>query len=88
MRQMYLVTPTGKVYGGFEAAVRALATRPVFGWLAFAYYLPGLRLLLDCLYAAIARHRYRIMGKAVAAGNCTDGTCALHAETRGSTNHR
>ncbi|HZT79887.1 MAG TPA: DCC1-like thiol-disulfide oxidoreductase family protein, partial [Gemmataceae bacterium] len=41
MRQMYLVTPDGRVFGGFEAAVRAVATRRVIGWLAYLYYLPG-----------------------------------------------
>lgn len=79
MRQMYLVTPEGKVYAGFEAAVRAVATRRFIGRLAFLYYLPGLRMLLDALYALIARHRYKIMGKLVAKGECSDGTCALHA---------
>src|ERR1700736_5884289 len=31
MRRMHLVTPEGRVYGGFEAAVQAVATRPVLG---------------------------------------------------------
>jgi predicted DCC family thiol-disulfide oxidoreductase YuxK len=79
MRQMYLVTPEGRVYGGFEAAVRALATRPVLGLLAWVYYLPGLRQLCDLVYRLIAANRYRLMGKAVAAGECEGGTCAMHA---------
>ena len=78
MRQMHLVTPTGRVYGGLEAAVQAVATRPVLGRAAYLYYLPGLRWLLDRLYALIAANRYRIMGRAVAAGECEGGTCALH----------
>lgn len=78
LRQMYLVTPDGRVYGGFEAAVCAVATRRGIGLLAYAYYLPGLRWLLDTWYAWIAARRYRIMGKAVAAGECADGTCSLH----------
>jgi predicted DCC family thiol-disulfide oxidoreductase YuxK len=78
MRQMYLVTPAGRVYGGFEAAVQAVATRPVLGRLAYMYYLPGVRLLLDLAYALIAANRYRIMGKAVAEGECEGGTCSLH----------
>lgn len=77
MRQMHLITPDGRVYGGFEAAVQALATRPVLGWVAHGYYLPGVRLLLDLLYAFLAAHRYRIMGKAADA--CADDTCAMHA---------
>ena len=79
MRQMHLVTPAGKIYGGFEAAVRAVMTRPILGWLARAYYLPGLRQLLDAVYRWIASHRYRLMGKAIAAGECPGGACALHA---------
>ncbi|HJT76251.1 MAG TPA: DUF393 domain-containing protein, partial [Gemmataceae bacterium] len=78
MRQMFLVTPQGRVYGGFEAAVQALATRPVLGTLARAYYLPGIRQLCDLAYRLIAANRYRILGKAVAAGECEGGTCALH----------
>jgi predicted DCC family thiol-disulfide oxidoreductase YuxK len=78
MRQMYLVTPDGRVYGGFEAAVQAVATRGVLGWLAYVYYLPGLRLILDLAYVLIAANRYRIMGKAVAEGECEGGTCSLH----------
>lgn len=88
MKQMYLVTPEGKIYGGFEAAVQALATRSIVGKLAFAYYLPGVRQLCDLLYATIAKHRYRIMGKAVADGDCAEGTCALHGKLHGSTKHR
>jgi predicted DCC family thiol-disulfide oxidoreductase YuxK len=78
MRQMYLVTPEGRVYGGFEGAVQALATRPLLGLAARGYYLPGVRQLCDWLYARIAANRYRIMGKAVVAGACDGGTCALH----------
>jgi predicted DCC family thiol-disulfide oxidoreductase YuxK len=77
MKQMYLVTPAGRVYGGFEAAVRAVATRRIIGWVALLYYLPGLRQLLDFTYRHVALRRYRIMGK-TAADQCPDGTCALH----------
>jgi predicted DCC family thiol-disulfide oxidoreductase YuxK len=82
MRQMYLVTPSGRVHGGFEAAVQALATRPLLGLVARAYYLPGLRQLCDTVYKVIAANRYRLMGKAVAAGKCEGGTCALHFPPR------
>jgi predicted DCC family thiol-disulfide oxidoreductase YuxK len=78
MRAMQLVTPDGHVYSGFEAAVRAFATRRVLGQLASLYYVPGLRRFLDWLYARVAANRYRIMGKAISAGECDGGTCALH----------
>jgi predicted DCC family thiol-disulfide oxidoreductase YuxK len=82
MQAMQLVTPNGRVYHGAEAAARAFATRRVVGRLAYLYYLPGLRQLLDWLYARVAANRYRIMGKAVAAGECEGGTCALHFPPR------
>lgn len=78
MEAMHLVTPNGQVYRGFEAAVQVVATRPVLGWMTCLYYLPGLRQLCDALYRLIARNRYRLMGKAVAAGACDGGTCSMH----------
>jgi predicted DCC family thiol-disulfide oxidoreductase YuxK len=78
MRALQLVTPDGRVYQGFEAAVRAFATRRVLGAAAYLYYVPGLRQLFDWVYTKVAANRYRIMGKAVAAGECEGGTCALH----------
>jgi predicted DCC family thiol-disulfide oxidoreductase YuxK len=78
MRRMHLVTPDGRVYGGFEAAVQAVATRPLLGWIAYVYYLPGLRQVVDLLYATVAANRYRIMGKTRAERECAGGTCALH----------
>jgi predicted DCC family thiol-disulfide oxidoreductase YuxK len=82
MRAMQLVTPGGRVYSGFEAAVRAVATRPVLGRLAYLYYLPGLRQACDLLYRVVARYRYRLLGRAVAEGACEGGSCALHAPQR------
>jgi predicted DCC family thiol-disulfide oxidoreductase YuxK len=82
MKAMQLVTPDGRVYQGAEAVARALATRRIVGRLAYIYYGPGLRQLLDWLYGRVAANRYRIMGKAVAAGECEGGTCALHLPPR------
>jgi predicted DCC family thiol-disulfide oxidoreductase YuxK len=81
MSAMQLVMPQGRIYHGFEAAVRAFATRRFLGPLAYLYYVPGLRHLLDFLYAKVAANRYHIMGKALAAGECDGGTCALHLPT-------
>ena len=47
MEAMHLVTPDGKIFRGFEAAVHAIATRPILGKLAYLYYLPGLRGICD-----------------------------------------
>ncbi len=77
MEAMHLVTPDGRVFRGFEAAVRAVGTRAVLGRLAFLYYLPGLRQLCDRFYAWLAARRYRLFGK-TEAGQACEGTCALH----------
>jgi predicted DCC family thiol-disulfide oxidoreductase YuxK len=82
MRQMYLVAPNGRLYAGFEAAVRAVATRRVIGWIAYLYYIPGIRQSCDLLYRFLATHRYRLFGKKIMAGECDSGTCAVHFQRR------
>jgi len=82
MAAMHLVTPAGFIYRGLEAAVQALRHRAVLGGLAKAYYIPGLRQLGDLGYRLIARYRYAIMGRAVAAGECEGGSCRLHLKPR------
>jgi predicted DCC family thiol-disulfide oxidoreductase YuxK len=79
MQAMHLVTPTGRVFRGFEAIVQALATRRLVGLLAYTYYLPGLRPLCDWFYDRLAANRYRLMGQNQ---ECTGGTCSLHVPPR------
>jgi predicted DCC family thiol-disulfide oxidoreductase YuxK len=75
MEKMHIVTASGRVFAGAEAFARIAATVPVVGWLAWLYYVPGLRQLVDLTYATIARHRYRLFGRTEA---CDSGTCHLH----------
>jgi predicted DCC family thiol-disulfide oxidoreductase YuxK len=82
MKQMYLVAPDGRLYAGFEAAVRAVATRRGVGWIAYLYYIPGIRQLFDLLYRRIAARRYRLFGKQLAAGECHQGACAVHLQQK------
>jgi predicted DCC family thiol-disulfide oxidoreductase YuxK len=75
MARMHIVTPEGRVYGGAEAAARAIARIPWVGWLAYVYYTPGIRQLAEAAYRWIARNRYRLRGKT----ECDPGgTCHLH----------
>ncbi len=78
MRAMHLVTPEGRVYEGASAVMQAVSTRPALSWLWYAYHLPGIHLSTNLVYAIIAANRYRIAGKAVAAGECDGGSCQLH----------
>jgi predicted DCC family thiol-disulfide oxidoreductase YuxK len=74
MQQMVLITRDGRIYGGSEAAVRALATRHFVGCFAYLYYIPGIRQLCDLLYRWIAANRYRFFGRT----ECESGSCAVH----------
>jgi predicted DCC family thiol-disulfide oxidoreductase YuxK len=78
MERLHLVAPDGRVFAGAEAIARAIATRPLLGKLAFLYFVPGLRQLIDVIYKLVAAHRYRIAGRSVAASECAGGTCAVH----------
>ena len=78
MEAMHLVTPDGRVFRGMEAAVRAVVTRPVLGAIAWLYYVPGVRHLMDAIYRWIAARRYAIAGRELAASGCDGGTCSVH----------
>ncbi len=75
MQRMHVVTREGRIYAGAEAVARLLAALPVVGWVAFLYYVPGLRQLADVAYRFVARNRYRLFGRTE---TCDGGTCHLH----------
>lgn len=71
-RAMQCISTDGRITEGAAAIVESMRGR-WFGPLARAYYLPGIRQAADAIYAVIARHRFRLAGRA-----CDDGTCRLH----------
>jgi len=75
MKRMQLVRGDGRIFAGAEAFARLAADVPVLGWLAWLYYLPGIRQLADMGYALVASYRYRLFGRTQA---CDGGTCHLH----------
>lgn len=75
MKRMHVVLPDGRIYAGAEAIARVLATARITGWLAYVYYVPGIRQLADLGYALVAKHRHRLFGRT---GACETGTCHLH----------
>jgi predicted DCC family thiol-disulfide oxidoreductase YuxK len=57
-RSLQLITPEGALYAGAEAVFRTLAYAPGRGWaLAVYQHLPGVRLVTEAVYRAIASHR-------------------------------
>ncbi len=77
MEQMWLLAPTGRLYGGAQAAVHAVGTRRMNWLLLWLYYVPGLRQLADWTYGRIAARRYAIAGSVIAEEGC-EGSCSLH----------
>jgi predicted DCC family thiol-disulfide oxidoreductase YuxK len=73
MKRIHVVTPAGAVYAGAEAIARVAMRVPIVGWLAWVYYVPGVRQLAEIAYGVVARYRYRF-GKS----ECEGGTCKLH----------
>lgn len=77
MRAMQLIDPAGNRFEAMEAAARALMRRPLIGWLAYLYYLPGVRSLSEWVYRRIAKRRYDLMGRR---GECDGTTCHVPFE--------
>ncbi|MFZ4083542.1 MAG: thiol-disulfide oxidoreductase DCC family protein [Pirellula sp.] len=74
MEQMWVISPSGKRYGG-AYALRYLTRLLAILWpLAPMMHIPGLMPLWSWGYRAIANRRYQIAGR-----NCPEGTCSLHA---------
>ncbi len=89
MAAVQLVAPAkgpggrARVFRGFEAVVRALATRRWLGLIAHVYYLPVVRQACDAAYRWVARNRYRIsrwwpgVADGAAGGACEGGACRV-----------
>jgi predicted DCC family thiol-disulfide oxidoreductase YuxK len=75
MKKLHVVAPGGRVFAGAEALARLVAGVRLVGWLAYVYYVPGIRQLADLAYALVAKHRYRLFGRTE---RCDGGTCHLH----------
>lgn len=69
---LQLVSPDGEVASGAEAVNRVLATRTLWRLITWLYWVPGIRQITDAMYRAVARNRYRVMGKVQA---CETGAC-------------
>lgn len=59
MKAIHLILPDGRIFAGAEAVARSIALNPILGWLAWIYYLPGIRQAMNAGYRLVARNRYR-----------------------------
>lgn len=72
--QMHVITPDGRVFGGFDAIVALIPAFPslrVFGPILRG---PVMRQLGEKVYRWVAKNRYRIAGT----NGCQSGVCKLH----------
>lgn len=76
LTKMYVIDTSGHARGGAEAVKYLSRKMPPLWPLAALLHLPGTMPLWTRLYAFIARHRYRIAGKATAT-QCDTGTCRI-----------
>ena len=77
MQRLHVIAPDGRVFAGAEAVARIVATVPVVGYVAFGYYVPGLRQVSEWAYGLVAKNRYKLFGRTDEP--CDDGgTCHLH----------
>ena len=84
MDRLHVVAPDGQVFTGAEGIARVVATVPVVGYVAFGYYMPGIRQLAEWGYDQVAKNRYRLFGRTEEACDL-GGTCHLHEKTGGKT---
>jgi predicted DCC family thiol-disulfide oxidoreductase YuxK len=68
-----LVLPDGRVLGGADGILHALALRPVLRPLVWLRAVPGLRQAIDAVYGVVVRNRFRLGGEV-----CDDGACEIH----------
>ena len=68
MREMYVIDPDGRQYGGYEAMLRIARVVPLLWPFLIVGSVPGIRQLGRALYRTIAANRVR-------RGRCTDEFC-------------
>lgn len=79
MRELKMIAGDGRIFGGAEAFVRAVACgHRVIGLLLYKYYIPGIRQIADVVYRRVAARRYERDGRA--AGECETGLCRRHGD--------
>ena len=73
LRQMFVLDPSGKLAGGYDAFLSLAPTIPLLRPLRHVLRLPPVRAVGWRVYRWIARNRYRLGG----AVSCEDGACRI-----------
>jgi len=77
MKQIYVVSQSGRRYGG-AAAIRYLTRQlPRLWWAAPLTHIPFTLPIQQWCYDQVAKRRYKIANKG-GLDDCDDGTCAVH----------
>lgn len=87
LAELHVLDGEGRLHRGAEALVRIIQTVPAWRWLAVLYRVPGLKRLADWGYRFIAKHRYRLFGKA-GPHTCGSGACRLPSRQQPSASRK
>ncbi|MCG8587185.1 MAG: DCC1-like thiol-disulfide oxidoreductase family protein [Pirellulales bacterium] len=74
--EMFVITPEGRVYSGYDAWRRLSLLFPLTFPLAFLLYIPPIPQIGRAVYSWIAKHRYQWF-------HCTDDTCRIDLQPPG-----
>jgi predicted DCC family thiol-disulfide oxidoreductase YuxK len=74
MKEIKLVEPDGKIYGGAQAIFRALRTHPIYRFVTWVYDIPLIRQIINLGYRWVAKNRYLFGGRK----DCPEGSCPSH----------
>ncbi len=69
LKQMYIIDPYGKMYGGFDAIRRVAWVMPMLWGLIGVGYLPGVRVIGQKVYQWVARHRMALFDQKMCEGS-------------------
>jgi predicted DCC family thiol-disulfide oxidoreductase YuxK len=72
--QMYVLDPSGRLSGGYDALAALAPILPAFGWMSGFFSLAPVRALGHRAYRWLAVNRYRLGGQA----SCNEGACQLN----------
>jgi predicted DCC family thiol-disulfide oxidoreductase YuxK len=74
--QMYVLEPSGRLSGGYDALAALAPIMPAVSWMSRVFTLAPVRAMGRWAYKWLAANRYRLGGQA----NCNEGACQLNPQ--------